>query len=44
MMVGVGYDKIDCIVTWPTFCVISVLIFIIFPFLSICLKGALEMK
>lgn len=44
MMVGVGYDKIDCIITWPTFGVISALIFIIVPFLSICLKGALEMK
>lgn len=44
MMVSVGYDKIDCIITWPTFGVISALIFIIILFLSICLKGALEMK
>lgn len=43
-MVSVDDDKIVCIITWSTFCVISVLIFMIFPFLSICLKEFLEMK
>lgn len=44
IVVGVGYDKIDFIITWPTFWVIYVFIFINVPFLSICLIGALEMK